>query len=436
MVFFLRQSLKIIEPLTTATQEVAKGNLTISVPVATHDELGQLATCFNQMTRRLHETTVSKLYVDNILKSMIDTLIVIGPGEKIHSTNQATLTLLGYQESEIIGQGLDILFPHDENPFRDQEFQELLLKGTLGHIETHYLAKDGRSIPMLFSAAIMKECDGNIQGIACVAQDITHRKQAEKALQDSIERFDMAVRGSQDGIWDVWAVSDDWFNPHNPVYYSPRFKELLGYKDNEFENHLGNWASLLHPEDRAQVFNDLKNHLEQHIPYDSQYRMFTKSGECRWFAGRGQAIWDDNERPIRMSGSFRDITEQRMAEDDLQNANVKLQELDHLRSQFFADISHELRTPLTVIRGEAEVTLRGRDKTIQEYKTTLERIVQLTKEVNQMVNDLLFLARSESGTLLITKQEFSLRDLLYDVHRETIVLAQKKSSSCTFKMRM
>jgi len=255
------------------------------------------------------------------------------------------------------------------------------------------------------------------------------RASAGKSLQASVERFDMAVRGSQEGIWDVWAASDDLFNPQNPVYYSARFKELLGYKDNEFENVIGNWASQLHPEDRAQAFNDLKNHLEQHIPYDSQYRMFTKSGECRWFAGRGQAIWDENGKPIRMSGSFRDITEQKMAEDDLHQANVKLQELDHLRTQFFADISHELRTPLTVIRGEAEVTLRGRDKPVQEYKTTLGRIVLLTKEVNQMVNDLLFLARSESGTLLVTKQECSLRDLLRDVHREAIILAQKKSIS-------
>jgi len=325
LVFLLRESLKIIKPLTSATQEVAKGNLTVSVPATSHDELGQLAACFNQMTQRLHDTTVSKLYVDNILKSMINALIVIGPGEKIHSTNQATLTLLGYQDSEIIDQKVDIIFPQHANPFKDQEFYESILNGTLGHIETQYMTKDGVSVPVLFSAAIMKEHDGNIQGIACVAQDITNRKQAEKALRDSVERFDMAVRGSQDGIWDAWATSDDWFSPQNPVYYSPRFKELLGYEDNEFENVIGSWASRLHPEDRDQAFADLKNHLEQHIPYDSTYRMFTKSGECRWFAGRGQAMWDEHGKPIRISGSFRDITEQKMAEEELQKANVKLQ---------------------------------------------------------------------------------------------------------------
>ncbi len=431
LIVLLRQSLKIIKPLTSATQEVAKGNLTISVPVTSHDELGQLATCFNQMTQRLHDTTVSKLYVDNILKSMIDSLIVIDPGEKIHSANQAALTLLGYQESEIIGQESDILFPQKENPFRDREFHQLLLKGTLGHIETHYLTKEGLSIPVLFSAAIMKEYDGNLQGIACVAQNITNRKQAEKALRESVERFDMAVKGSQDGIWDAWAISSDWFNPRNPVYFSPRFKALLGFQDHEFDNVLESWASQLHPEDREKAFRDLETHLRQSIPYDSEYRMITKDGECRWYAGRGEAVRDDAGQPVRISGSFTDITERKQAQGELEKANDRLKELDQLRSQFFADISHELRTPLTVIRGEAEVTLRGKDKPIREYKTSLEHIVQLTEEVNKLVNDLLFLARSETGTIQITKTHMALEKLSQDVLQEALILALKKHIEIT-----
>ncbi|MDH5564523.1 MAG: HAMP domain-containing histidine kinase, partial [Nitrospirota bacterium] len=130
--------------------------------------------------------------------------------------------------------------------------------------------------------------------------------------------------------------------------------------------------------------------------------------------------------------SFTDITERKQAQAELEKANDRLKELDQLRSQFFADISHELRTPLTVIRGEAEVTLRGKDKPLSDYKTTLERIVQLTDEVNKLVSDLLFLARSETGTIQITKTELALENLLQDVLQEAVILAQKKHIMITF----
>jgi len=102
--------------------------------------------------------------------------------------------------------------------------------------------------------------------------------------------------------------------------------------------------------------------------------------------------------------------------------------LDQLRSNFFADISHELRTPLTVIRGEAEVTLRGKDKPVAEYKTTLDRIVTLTNQLNKLVSDLLFLARSESSTLEIGKQPVLLLEVLQEVHREAQVLAMRRGA--------
>ena len=106
-----------------------------------------------------------------------------------------------------------------------------------------------------------------------------------------------------------------------------------------------------------------------------------------------------------------------------------------MRSQFFADISHELRTPLTVIRGEAEVTLRGKDKPVAEYKTALDRIIQLTEQLNKLVGDLLFLSRSESGTLEIIKRPIPLIDVLLEVHQEAIVLATRKHTTVTLHNR-
>ena len=130
-------------------------------------------------------------------------------------------------------------------------------------------------------------------------------------------------------------------------------------------------------------------------------------------------------------GIKQDVTERKRAEKTLQEAHRKLKALDHSRSRFFADISHELRTPLTVIRGEAEVTLRGKEKPISEYRTTLERIVQLSNQMNKLVGDILFLARSESGALEVELQSASLSGILDEVCQETNILARSRSMSAT-----
>ncbi|HVO32357.1 MAG TPA: PAS domain S-box protein, partial [Elusimicrobiota bacterium] len=120
------------------------------------------------------------------------------------------------------------------------------------------------------------------------------------------------------GLWDAKITPGTlWYDPDAPVYYSPRFKQLLGYDDHEMPNILGSWDSKLHPDDRDRVFDSVRRHLENRVPYDTEYRLQTKSGDYRWFNARGQAVWDEFGMPIRMSGSLRDITPQRHAQEAL-----------------------------------------------------------------------------------------------------------------------
>lgn len=119
----------------------------------------------------------------------------------------------------------------------------------------------------------------------------------------------------------------------------------------------------------------------------------------------------------------------------LQESNEKLKRLGEMKNQFFADISHELRTPLAVIRGEAEVTLRGKEKPVTEYKRVLDYIILLVDQLNKLVSDLLFLARSESGTLQIENREISLQESLKEASREGEVLGLKKGIALRFNER-
>ena len=134
-----------------------------------------------------------------------------------------------------------------------------------------------------------------------VLDQTVERRTAE--LREIEERFELAVRGSTDGLW-------DWNLLTNEVYYSPRMKELLGYRDDEFPNVFESFESRLHPDDHARTMAAIDRQLTDREPYDVLYRLRTKSGEFRWFRARGLAVWNDQGQPHRMAGSITDVTEE------------------------------------------------------------------------------------------------------------------------------
>ena len=113
---------------------------------------------------------------------------------------------------------------------------------------------------------------------------------------------------------------------------------------------------------------------------------------------------------------------------ELEEANARLQRLDDMRMLFLAEIGHELRTPLTVLRGEAEVALRG-ERPIEEHRETLRRVVQLAQQMGRLVEDLLFLARAEVGAVRFEMQPIDLQDVLEIAIGEARFLASEREAS-------
>jgi diguanylate cyclase (GGDEF)-like protein/PAS domain S-box-containing protein len=148
------------------------------------------------------------------------------------------------------------------------------------------------------------------RGLAISFEDITSRRETELALQESEERFSHAVRGSADGIW-------DWDFRRRRYYLSPRFKELLGFRDDELPNDRAALRDRLHPDDRYTVRRALAAHFRKGTPYDVEARLRQRDGSYRWFRIRGQVFRDAAGRPIRFSGANSDISDRKQAEDEL-----------------------------------------------------------------------------------------------------------------------
>lgn len=170
-----------LEELVTASSRLARGDHSIALEIAATGEVKTLVDSFNDMMKSLAEMTVSRDHVDSILKSMINTLMVISPGFEIKRANSAACKLLGYEEAELVGLPIDAVF-HEKGSRKDSWMKALLAHGQVSDLEDSYRTRDGREVPVLLSASVMREADPAIWEIVLVAQDITDRKRAEVML--------------------------------------------------------------------------------------------------------------------------------------------------------------------------------------------------------------------------------------------------------------
>ena len=182
--------------LRDATRKIAKGELHYRLEVQSRDELGDLSDSFNRMADELLKTTVSKEYVDNIIRNMNDALIVVSTDGRIKTVNQATLTLLGYTHDELLNQPFEIILKEEKMASEGTRINDLLNEGSpvIRNIEKIYFSKDGRKIPVLLSGSVMHNGEGKIQGLVYVALDITERKAAEEELRKHREHLEELVK--------------------------------------------------------------------------------------------------------------------------------------------------------------------------------------------------------------------------------------------------
>jgi len=243
----------------------------------------------------------------------------------------------------------------------------------------------------------------------------------EEALRISEERFRLAMTGSNDGLW-------DWDLLTNEIYRSPRFKQLLGYADEEISNASSALTHLMHPEDRDLALSAIDAHLTRDTPYDFECRLATKAGEYRWFRLRGEAIRDNEGKPVRVAGAINDITERKQAEEHIRQLNADLEVRVAARTAalesamneleaFSYSISHDLRAPLrhitlysTMLQDNCAALLpdTGRQQ--------LHSIARSTKRMNDLIRDLLEFSRI--GKTELRQRQISMDTLVSEVIQE------------------
>jgi diguanylate cyclase (GGDEF)-like protein/PAS domain S-box-containing protein len=165
-------------------------------------------------------------------------------------------------------------------------------------------------------------------------EEIAERAKVEKALRISDERYELAIKGANDGLW-------DWDLKENRIYYSPRWKSMLGFNEDEIDTNPDEWFNRIHPDDLKSTKLDITNHLKGVTPhFENEHRILHKDGNFRWMLSRGIAVTNGDNFAVRMAGSQSDITARKDAEakllhdafyDPLTNLPNRALFMDHLK---------------------------------------------------------------------------------------------------------
>lgn len=217
----------------------------------------------------------------------------------VEFANPAASNIIGARNpGELIGR--DILdFVHAESRemvhLRQKELQSTR---SVPVVEERLLRIDGTPLHAEVSASSF--VSGNRRLVQVVFRDITARRQAETALRESEERLSLVIRGTSDGIWD-WDIEKDW------VYYSPRFRELLGFESEVEFRQIFLFRDSLHPDDRDRALAAVHRAMSGGPSFNEEYRLKRRDGSYGWFRGRGLALRDAKAKAYRFAGSLTDI---------------------------------------------------------------------------------------------------------------------------------
>jgi diguanylate cyclase (GGDEF)-like protein/PAS domain S-box-containing protein len=274
--------------------------------------------------RDIHTLAIARLRLRQ-LKKAVDTMqlgVTITDNEqRILYVNPAEAEMHGYRPEELLGRESTIFAP----PELWQPMSKAKLRGVRSwRRDSVNVRKDGSRFPVEILSDVVTDEKGEPAGVVSICQDVTKRKQTEEALRRSEERYALAARGANDGIW-------DWDLESGRLFFSARWKEMLGCGDDEIGDELDDWLGRVHPEDREHLDEALDRHLQTDLGhFESEHRLRHADGSYRLVLCRGLAVRDETGTPLRMAGSITDITD-RKAHDPLTGLPNRALFLDRLR---------------------------------------------------------------------------------------------------------
>ena len=226
--FYLTSILRPVRHMARATERIANGQLGEAVPVLSRDEMGDLAHSFNRMSRDLALTTVSADFLDSVIDSMRDVLIVMNNDGSIRRVNGATLRLLGHEEGDMLGRRADYLFADVGELFSQEGLFDLGRGEGVVSREGLLCPREGERVPVLLSVTTFADHDGKLAGYIVTAADITERIKAEQETNQRLLEKEVLLKEIHHRVKNNLQIISSLLNLQSDQQTDPRTRAGFG----------------------------------------------------------------------------------------------------------------------------------------------------------------------------------------------------------------
>jgi len=313
----------------------------------------------------------------------------------IRFVNDAFAELLGYPVKELVGKNFAALSPEGEiDPVVD--FADDLRSGAKMQLslEKRYQHSQGHIVWVRLDLSVASGLSFSEPMFIGVAQDITERKAAEQRLTQNSHLLEEAQRIGNIGHW-------TWIPETGAIEWSTELYRILGLDPDQLELPMTPFREFVHPDDRAHWDEVLRKAQENHEGASAEYRLLHPDGTIRNVLGRA-TVETLPSGEVRIFGTLQDLTDRKRSEEALQKAIESAQAASEAKSKFLASMSHELRTPLNAILGFAQLlTLQTRGPLTDDQRGYVENIMQGGEHLLGLINDVLDLARIDTGQFTV-----------------------------------
>ena len=262
------------------------------------------------------------------------------------------------------------IHPDDRQQVKVQ-YERAIAEAREQDFEYRILLPDGTVRWVNRKGQIDRDDQGRAVRLSGLTFDVTDRKHGEEALRASEERWQLAVNGSTDGMW-------DWDPRSKKVFLSSRWKSVRGYSEDEIGDDAEEWSSHIHPDDYERVMRTVQLYWAKRIPsYECEYRSRCKDGSYRWIHDRGRAVWDDQGQVLRMVGSEIDISGRKRAEEGLLKLNQELEQRVDQRTRELVRSQVRLRALATELNLSEQRQRRRLSEDLHDYLAQLLVFVRL-----------------------------------------------------------
>ena len=384
----------------------------------------QAETLAASMTRKLQDQT---RFTEDLIEFNPNPIFRKDTAGRFVAVNQAWEQLSGRKREDILGKTDQDLQPHDtsvQNETHDLQF--LASESGYEASEVFITNADGRQFETIVAKKILKRADGTVDGMIGTITDVTLIKKLERELARQREQLDLVIRSSQQGIWDLELVDG------GTVYFSDRFREILGYTDGTFPANFV-WMDHVHPEDTAEVRRRVIAHFKGLTPlFDIESRIKRNDGSYMWVRVRAIAQRNAEDRAIRFVGSISDVTDRKMAEVELMEANVRVTEAARAKEAFLATMSHEIRTPLNGVLGMT--SLLSETSLNDEQQDYIHLIRSSGDTLLRLIDDVLDFSKIESGQMTLESVVVEVVTVVEEAFELVAEKAREKGLALLFDM--